>query len=104
MKVSELLEILEGYPPELDVELVIVCPVDSPGDPVEVDRYEVGAVLTWQDADGGDDAELAWLVGGEEDDLEAFIDATGLEDHDHEHDHDGHDHDDHGHGHGDAAG
>lgn len=102
MKVSELLEILEGYPPELEVELVIVCPVDSPGDPVEVDRYEVGAVLTWQGGDGGDDdEELAWLVGGEEDDLEAFIDATGLEDHDH--DHGGHDHDHDGHDHGDAA-
>jgi len=88
VKVSELVEILQGYPGDLDVELVIVCPVDSPGDPVEVDRYEVGAVLTWQD--GEDEGELAWLVGGEEADLDAFIDATGLEGHDHHHDgHDG---------------
>ena len=98
MKVRELIDILEAYPPELDVELVIVCPVDSPGDPVEVDRYGVGAVLTWEDEE--DEGELAWLVGGEEDDLEAFVGATGLD----EHDHDGHGHGhDHGHDHGRRA-
>src|SRR5690349_2511836 len=51
MKVRELLDVLRDYPAELEVELVVVCPVDRPGDPVEVDRYSVGAVLTWQDAD-----------------------------------------------------
>lgn len=102
MKVHELVEILQEYPPDIEVELVIVCPVDHPGDPVEVDRYSVGAVLTWEEEDEG---ELAWLVGGEEDDLEAFVDATGLE----EHGHDGHGHHErlghgpHGHDHDDAS-
>lgn len=97
MKVRELIDILETYPPEVDVELVIVCPVDSPSDPVEVDRYEVGAVLMWEEEDEG---ELAWLVGGEEDDLEAFADATGADEHDH--DGPGHRHE-HGHAHHDDA-
>ena len=94
MKVRELLEVLRDYPPDLDVELVIVCPVDQPGDPVEVDRYSVGAVLTWEDDDDPDaEGELAWLVGGEDTDIEAFVEATGLDDHEgHDHDHDGHDH------------
>jgi hypothetical protein len=82
MKVRDLLEILGEYPPDLEVELVIVCPVERAGDPVEVDRYAVGAVLTWQDEDD-DTTELAWLVGGEDSDLEAFVDATGLEEHEH---------------------
>ncbi len=78
MKVRELLDVLRDYPADLEVELVVVCPVDRAGDPVEVDRYSVGAVLTWQDTDESP-AELAWLVGGEDEDLEAFLAATGLD-------------------------
>jgi hypothetical protein len=88
MKVRELLDVLRDYPPDLDVELVIVCPVERPGDPVEVDRYAVGAILTWEDDDDGP-VELAWLVGGEDADLDAFVDATGLDGHSGR---DGHDH------------
>ena len=36
-------------------------------------------MLTWEDDDEDDEGELAWLVGGEEDDVEAFVDATGLD-------------------------
>lgn len=82
MIVRELIEILRDHPPELEVELVIVCPVESPEDPVAVDRYGVDVVLRWEVDDEDDDgpSELLWLVGGEEDDVEAFADAAGLAD------------------------
>ena len=35
---------------------------------------------------------VIWLVGGEDDDVEAFLDAIESDEHDHDHDHEGHDH------------
>ena len=44
------------------------------------DRYFVDGVLPWQDSEDDDGAEIAgeltiWLVGGEEGDVNAFLDA-----------------------------
>lgn len=78
MRVQELIDILSDQPPEAEVELAVVAPVDEAADDITVDRYFVDGVLPWEDADdAADDAdELSiWLVGGEEEDVNCFLDA-----------------------------
>jgi hypothetical protein len=112
MRVSELIDMLKDQPPDAEVELAIVAPVAEDDDEdITVDRYTVEGMLPWRDEDdaGNEEDLVIWLVGGEEDDVEAFLDAIEEQqadddhdhDHDHAHDHDhGHDHDhDHGHQH-----
>lgn len=81
MHVRELIDILNDYPPDTEVELAIVCPTQG-DDPVAVDRYGIDGVLPWDDSDeddaepnDGDEKLVIWLVGGEEDDVDAFMDA-----------------------------
>ena len=93
MTVQELIDYLGRYDRALEVELVIVCPVERAGDEVNVDRYSIEAITDWPDDEL--DNDVVWLVGGEERDVDAFEEAMGFDDHDHEHDHDH----DHGHGH-----
>ena len=95
MRVSELIEILRDQPPDAEVELAVVAPVDDDGDDITVDRYSVEGMLPWTDDDS--DEVVIWLVGGEEDDVDAFLDAVEDEDdedddHDHDHSQEGHDH------------
>ena len=71
MNVRELLEILQDYPHDLEVELAVIAPVVEDDDDIAVDRYVIEGVMPWDD----DDGEFVWLVGGEEDDVEAFINA-----------------------------
>jgi len=100
MRVSELIDMLKDQPPDAEVELAIVAPVDDEDDDdITVDRYTIEGMLPWQDEDdNGNEEELViWLVGGEDEDVEQFLDAIEERAHDHEHDHD-HDHD-HGHDH-----
>ena len=96
MRVSELLEMLRDQPPDAEVELAVVAPVDDAHEDITVDRYTVEGMLPWNDDDS--DEIVIWLVGGDDDDVEAFLDAIehGEED-DHDHGHDGHDHDGLGH-------
>ena len=80
MRVHELIDILTDQPPDADVELAVIAPVDETSDDITVDRYFVDGVLPWQDAvddEGAEaDGELTiWLVGGEEPDVNAFLDA-----------------------------
>jgi ABC-type Zn2+ transport system substrate-binding protein/surface adhesin len=98
MRVSELIDMLKDQPPDAEVELAIVAPLSDEEDDITVDRYSVEGMLPWQDEDdeGNEEEVVIWLVGGEDDDVEAFLDAIEEQQHDHEHDHD-HDHDhDHG--------
>jgi hypothetical protein len=99
MRVTELIDMLKDQPPDAEVELAIVAPV-SPDDEedITVDRYSIEGMLPWQDDDddGNPEELVVWLVGGEDNDVEAFLDA--LEDN-LDHDHDGHDHDGHDHDH-----
>ena len=86
MRVSELIDMLKDQPPDAEVELAIVAPVgDDSDEDITVDRYSVEGMLPWSD---DDDELVIWLVGGEDADVEAFLDAIES-DHD---DHDGHDH------------
>ncbi len=85
MRVSELIEMLKDQPPDADVELAVVAPiVDDDDDDITVDRYSVEGMLPWRDEDeeGNEEDVVIWLVGGEDDDVEAFLDA--IEHHDDE--------------------
>lgn len=91
MTVSELIDMLRDQPPDAEVELAVIAPVDDDSEDITVDRYSVEGMLPWNDDD--DDQMVIWLVGGEDDDVEAFLDAIEHDDHDHD------DHDDHPHEH-----
>ena len=78
MRVSELMEILKDQPSDAEVELAIVAPVDDDHDDITVDRYSVEGMLPWQDDEPDEDNNnglVIWLVGGEDDDVDAFLDA-----------------------------
>ena len=94
MLVSELIEMLKDQPQDAEVELAVVAPVDDDNDDITVDRYSVDGILPWQDEadEENPNAELViWLVGGEDDDVDAFLDA--IENDDDPDGHEGHDHD-----------
>lgn len=74
MRVSELIDILRDQPPDAEVELAIVAPVDDENEDITVDRYTVEGMLPWED-EGGASELVIWLVGGDDADVEAFLDA-----------------------------
>jgi hypothetical protein len=86
MRVSELIDMLRDQPPDAEVELAVIAPVEDDNEDITVDRYSVEGMLPWTDDDG--DELVIWLVGGEDDDVEAFLDAIESDEHDHDHDHD----------------
>ncbi len=73
MRVRELIDILRDQPPEAEVELAVVAPVEDDNEDITVDRYSVEGVLPWDDE--GDEGVVIWLVGGEDDDVDSFLDA-----------------------------
>jgi hypothetical protein len=77
VNVRELIEILKDYPEDTEIEMGIIAPVTEE-DQIAVDRYPIEGVLPWEDdqADDGDGEPVLWLIGGEEDDVEAFLDAV----------------------------
>jgi hypothetical protein len=85
MRVSELIDMLRDQPPDAEVELAVIAPVEDENEDITVDRYSVEGMLPWHDDD--DDELVIWLVGGEDEDVEAFLDAIEGDDHDHDHDH-----------------
>ena len=78
MRIAELLDILRDYPPEWEVELAVIAPVEDESPQILIDHYSVEAVLAWQD--DGSDEKLLWLVGGEDDNVDAFLDEYDTED------------------------
>lgn len=75
MKVRELIDMLSDQPPDAEVELVVVAPVDDDDPAITVDRYSVEAMLPWVDDDIDDEDGLTvWLIGGEDADVDALID------------------------------
>ena len=74
MRVRELIDILNDQPPEAEVELAVVSPVAEESDDITVDRYRVDGMLPWDDDD--DEGIVIWLIGGEDDDVDAFLDAV----------------------------
>ncbi|CAN5440331.1 hypothetical protein BH18ACT3_BH18ACT3_28860 [soil metagenome] len=77
MRVNELIDFLRDQPADSEVELAIVSPVDDDADDITVDRYVIDGVLPWSDAETEtDDTVTIWLVGGDDDDVDAFLDAV----------------------------
>jgi hypothetical protein len=76
MTVAELIDILSHHPSDAIVEMSIIAPIKEGDDDITVDRYNVDGVMPWNDADddGGSD-DLVWLVGGDDADVDVFIDA-----------------------------
>ncbi len=77
MRVSELIDILRDHPADAEVELAIVAPVTTDADDITVDRYGIDGVLPWvdEDDDEGEAGVAIWLIGGEDADVDTFIDA-----------------------------
>lgn len=71
--VAELIDMLSHHPSDAVVELSIIAPVKEGDDDITVDRYNIDGVMPWQDEDS--DEEVVWLVGGEDADVDIFIDA-----------------------------
>ncbi|MGI9052064.1 MAG: hypothetical protein ACR2HQ_05355 [Ilumatobacteraceae bacterium] len=74
MHVRELIDILNEQPPDAEVELAVIAPVEEESDDITVDRYPVDGVLPWND--DGEDGVVIWLIGGEDADVDAFLDAV----------------------------
>jgi hypothetical protein len=72
LTVAELIDMLSHHPSDNVVEMSIIAPVKEGDSDITVDRYNVDGVMPWRD-DGED--EVVWLVGGEDDDVDVFIDA-----------------------------
>jgi hypothetical protein len=72
LTVAELIDMLSHHPGDAVVELSIIAPVKDGDDDITVDRYNIDGVMPW--ADEGDD-EVVWLIGGEDADVDLFIDA-----------------------------
>lgn len=73
LTVAELIDMLSHHPGDAVVELSIIAPVKDGDDDITVDRYNIDGVMPWRDEDSDD--EVVWLVGGEDADVELFIDA-----------------------------
>jgi hypothetical protein len=79
MLVRELIDILSDHPGDLEVELAVIAPVEEDADDITVDRYPVDGVLPWEDVEpefSAEESRVIWLIGGEEEDVEAFLDAV----------------------------
>jgi hypothetical protein len=79
MRVNELIDILSDYPPEMEVELAIVAPVKESEDDIAIDHYVIGGVMPWDEETPDGPESSVWLVGGDEPDVDAFLDALEIE-------------------------
>jgi hypothetical protein len=73
MRIDELVEILRGFRDDWEIELTIVAPIDDDAEEFTLDRYSIEGVLPWEDDEDG--ATRLWLVGGEDENVDAFFDA-----------------------------
>ena len=80
MRIAELVEILRGFDDDWEVELTIVAAIEDDADEFTLDRYSIEGVLPWEDDEDG--ATRLWLVGGEDDTVDAFFDAIDSDDED----------------------
>ena len=76
--VAELIDMLSQHPGDAVVEMSIIAPVGDGDDDITVDRYHIDGVMPWRDE--GDEGEIVWLVGGEDADVDTFLDAIEIED------------------------
>lgn len=69
MRADELIEILKELPGDTEVVIAVLEPVNPDADEISLQRYDLDLMIP--EAEDGE----AWLVVGEEADLDAFIDA-----------------------------
>ncbi len=69
LTVAELIDMLSHHPGDA---MSIIAPIRDGDDDITVDRYNVDGVMPWRDEDG--DGEVVWLIGGEDADVDVFID------------------------------
>ncbi len=81
LTVAELIDILSQHPGDAIVEMSIIAPVQDGDDDITVDRYHIDGVMPWRDEDddGNEGDETIWLVGGEDEDVDNFLDAIEIE-------------------------
>ncbi len=72
LTVAELIDMLSHHPGDAVVELSIIAPIRDGDDDITVDRYNIDGVMPWHDDDSD---EVVWLIGGEDADVDLFIDA-----------------------------
>jgi len=78
LTVAELIDRLSQHPSDAIVEMSIVAPIREGDDDSTVDRYHIDGIMPWHDEDDdGDGAgeDVIWLVGGEDEDVDVFLDA-----------------------------
>ncbi len=73
LTVAELIDILTHHPSDSVVEMSVIAPIKEGDDDITVDRYNIDGVMPWRDPDG--DEDVVWLVGGDDADVDVFIDA-----------------------------
>jgi hypothetical protein len=76
MRADELIEILKELPGDANVVIAVVDPVDTDSEEISLKRFDLDVLLP--EAEDGE----AWLVVGEEADLDAFLDAIDGDDDD----------------------
>ncbi len=78
--VAELIDMLSQYPADSMVEMSIIAPIGDADDDITVDRYPIDGVMPWDgDAEDGDTGNVVWLVGGEDEDVDMFLDAIEVD-------------------------
>jgi hypothetical protein len=73
LTVAELIDMLSHHPGDAVVEMSIIAPIEEGDDDITVDRYHIDGIMPW--SDGEEDDVVVWLVGGEDTDVDVFIDA-----------------------------
>ena len=71
---AELIDVLSQHPADAIVEMSIIDPVWDGDDDITVELYHIDGVMPWRDED--EDDEVIWLVGGEDADVDVFLDAV----------------------------
>jgi hypothetical protein len=71
MLVAELMDVLKELPGDAEVILTFVAPGEAE-DELETSHYDLGGVVPF-DAEEDEPAQV-WLVGGEDDDVDALFD------------------------------
>lgn len=76
LTVAELIDVLSQHPGDAMVEMAIIAPVKADDEDITVDRYHIDGLLPWAEEDDEDDAPgTVWMVGGDDDDVDTFLDA-----------------------------
>ncbi len=79
LTVAELIDMLSQHPADAIVEMSIIAPVQEGDDDITVDRYHIDGVMPWSDQGDDDEGPIVWLVGGEDADVDVFLDAIEID-------------------------